>query len=124
MPPFSFLLLLFVVQKRVCMKIIDTPKRRFLYNISEYVDGQSLRQWIDDHPQTHINTVREYLLDNPEVIMEAVDLLEQGIDFLIELRSEWEDKRKSNRDKDKRDYADLSQVIGDVQNFLRRQEIE
>ena len=55
---------------------------------------------------------------------EAVDLLEQGIDFLIELRSEWEDKRKSNRDKDKRDYADLSQVIGDVQNFLRRQEIE
>lgn len=43
------------------LRILDTPKRRFLYNISEYVEGQSLRQWMDDHPQTHINTVREYL---------------------------------------------------------------
>lgn len=43
------------------LKILDTPRRRFLYNISEYVSGQSLRQWITDHPQTHINTTREYL---------------------------------------------------------------
>ena len=43
------------------LKVLETPQRRFLYNISEYVDGQSLRQWIDDHPQTHINTTREYL---------------------------------------------------------------
>lgn len=43
------------------LKVLETPHRRFLYNISEYVDGQSLRQWIDDHSRTHINTAREYL---------------------------------------------------------------
>jgi len=43
------------------IRILDTPKRRFLYNVSEYIEGQNLAQWIDDHPQTHINTVREYL---------------------------------------------------------------
>lgn len=43
------------------LKVMDTPHRRFLYNIAEYVEGQSLRQWINDHPQTHINTAREYL---------------------------------------------------------------
>ncbi|HIE54325.1 MAG TPA: bifunctional protein-serine/threonine kinase/phosphatase [Chromatiaceae bacterium] len=43
------------------LKVLETPHRRFLYNVSEYVEGQSLRQWIDDHPQTHINKVREFL---------------------------------------------------------------
>ena len=43
------------------LKILEPKRRRFLYNISEFVEGQSLRQWIDDHPQTHINTAREYL---------------------------------------------------------------
>lgn len=44
------------------LKTLEPKHRRFLYNISEYVEGQSLRQWIDDHPQTHINTAREYLM--------------------------------------------------------------
>ncbi|HEC26331.1 MAG TPA: bifunctional protein-serine/threonine kinase/phosphatase [Gammaproteobacteria bacterium] len=44
------------------LKTLEPKRRRFLYNISEYVEGQSLRQWIDDHPQTHINTAREYLM--------------------------------------------------------------
>lgn len=43
------------------LKLLEAPRRRFLYNIAEYVEGQSLRQWINDHPQTHINTAREYL---------------------------------------------------------------
>ncbi|WP_456415999.1 protein kinase domain-containing protein [Thiolapillus sp.] len=43
------------------LKVLEAPRRRFLYNITEYVEGQSLRQWINDHPQTHINTAREYL---------------------------------------------------------------
>ncbi len=43
------------------LKVLDSPQRRFLYNIAEYVEGQSLRQWMNDHTQTHINTTREYL---------------------------------------------------------------
>ena len=43
------------------LKVLDTPKRRFLYNISEHIEGQTLRQWIDDHPQTHINKARAFL---------------------------------------------------------------
>jgi serine/threonine protein phosphatase PrpC len=43
------------------LKVLDTPRRRFLYNISEYAEGQSLRQWIQDHPQTHMNKTRAFL---------------------------------------------------------------
>lgn len=43
------------------LKVLNPHKRRFLYHITEYIEGQSLRQWINDHPQTHINTTREYL---------------------------------------------------------------
>lgn len=43
------------------LKILDTPNRRFLYNVSECIEGQTLRQWIADHPQTHINKAREFL---------------------------------------------------------------
>ncbi|MCW8962977.1 MAG: protein kinase [Gammaproteobacteria bacterium] len=43
------------------LKVLDTPRRTFLYNISEYIEGQSLRQWIDDHPQTHMNKARAFL---------------------------------------------------------------
>ncbi len=44
------------------LKMLEPKGRHFLYNISEHVEGQSLRQWKDDHPQTHINTAREYLM--------------------------------------------------------------
>ncbi len=43
------------------LKTLDTPRRRFLYNVSEYIEGQTLKQWIDDHPQTHINKTRDFL---------------------------------------------------------------
>ncbi len=43
------------------VRVFEAPRRRFLYQVVEYVEGQTLRQWIDDHPQTHINKVREYL---------------------------------------------------------------
>lgn len=43
------------------LKTLDTPRRRFLYNISEYVEGQTLGQWIEDHPRTHINKARDFL---------------------------------------------------------------
>lgn len=43
------------------LRLLDTPRRRFLYNISEYVDGQSLRQWINDHAQTELKQVRDFV---------------------------------------------------------------
>ncbi len=43
------------------VRVLEAPRRRFLYQVVEYVEGQTLRQWIDDHPQTHINRAREFL---------------------------------------------------------------
>ena len=34
-------------------------KRQFLYYVTEFVNGQTLRQWITEHPQPDINEVRE-----------------------------------------------------------------
>ncbi len=43
------------------VRVSEAPRRRFLYQVIEYVEGQTLRQWIDDHPQTHINEVRTFV---------------------------------------------------------------
>lgn len=37
---------------------IKPEQRNYLYNVSEYIEGQSLRQWMLDHPQPHINQLR------------------------------------------------------------------
>src|SRR6185369_3727705 len=34
-------------------------KRNFLYTVSEYVDGQTLAQWMIDHPAPALETVRQ-----------------------------------------------------------------
>jgi serine/threonine protein phosphatase PrpC len=34
-------------------------KRNFLYIVTEYVDGQTLRQWMIDNPKPHLETVRD-----------------------------------------------------------------
>jgi len=33
-------------------------KRRFLYYVCEYIEGQTLRQWINDHPTSSLDEVR------------------------------------------------------------------
>lgn len=44
------------------MKVMPVrPDRRFLYNGCEYIDGQTLRQWINDHPEPEIAKVRDIL---------------------------------------------------------------
>jgi serine/threonine protein phosphatase PrpC len=35
--------------------------RRFLYVVSEYINGQSLRQWMHDHPRPDLHSVREII---------------------------------------------------------------
>ncbi len=36
-------------------------RRRFLYTVMEYVPGQSLRQWMHDHPKPSLSEVRDIL---------------------------------------------------------------
>src|SRR5919108_2624934 len=35
--------------------------RRHLYYVTEFVEGQSLRQWMRDHPQPELETVRGFV---------------------------------------------------------------
>jgi len=37
----------------------QTRKRNFLYSVSEFIDGQTLTQWMIDHPQPDLETVRD-----------------------------------------------------------------
>ncbi|OEO26074.1 protein kinase [Pseudomonas sp. J237] len=37
---------------------VPTRKRNFVYSVSEYIEGQTLRQWIIDHPQAPLEKVR------------------------------------------------------------------
>lgn len=43
------------------LKVYEPKRRRFLYHITEYIEGQSLRQWIDDHPLTDLAKTRNYI---------------------------------------------------------------
>ncbi len=41
------------------LKVLEPQRRRrFLYYVTEYIQGQTLEQWITDNPQPDINTVR------------------------------------------------------------------
>ena len=42
------------------LKVLDPHgRRRFLYYVTEYVEGRTLRQWMDDHPQPELAEVRD-----------------------------------------------------------------
>ena len=44
------------------LKILEpTRRRQFLYYVTEYIEGQTLEQWINDHPQADISDVRPIL---------------------------------------------------------------
>jgi serine/threonine protein phosphatase PrpC/ribosomal protein L39E len=36
-------------------------KRNYLYNVTEYVEGQTLTQWLIDHPKPALETVRNFI---------------------------------------------------------------
>lgn len=41
------------------LKVLEPKRRRrFLYYVCEYIEGQTLQQWIKDHPQSDIKDVR------------------------------------------------------------------
>ncbi len=37
---------------------LQTRKRHYFYIVNEYIDGQTLKQWMIDHPQPDVETVR------------------------------------------------------------------
>ena len=44
------------------MEIFPPPEgSQFLYNVCEYIEGQTLRQWMIDHPNPPLNKVRDML---------------------------------------------------------------
>jgi len=44
------------------LKVIEpVRRRRFLYHILEHLDGQTLRQWMADHPQPSLSEARDIL---------------------------------------------------------------
>lgn len=42
------------------LRVVDQERpRNFLYYVSEYIDGQTLRGWMNDNPEPYLNVVRE-----------------------------------------------------------------
>ncbi len=42
----------------VAKPCLQTRKRNYLYSVSEYIEGQTLAQWMIDHPRPDLETVR------------------------------------------------------------------
>ena len=43
------------------LKVLEPSRRRFLYNITEYVEGQSLAQWMHDHDSASLEQARTFV---------------------------------------------------------------
>lgn len=39
----------------------QTRKRHYLYTVSEYIDGQTLKQWMIDHPEPDLESMRDII---------------------------------------------------------------
>jgi serine/threonine protein kinase/serine/threonine protein phosphatase PrpC len=50
-----------VVSPHVLRAYVAERPRNYLYVVTEYVEGQSLRQWMHDHPRTDLATMRDIL---------------------------------------------------------------
>ncbi|TQV84830.1 bifunctional protein-serine/threonine kinase/phosphatase [Exilibacterium tricleocarpae] len=47
------------IDHRGVMKMYAPPASPFLYHLCEYIEGQTLRQWMFDHPQPSLTEVRD-----------------------------------------------------------------
>ena len=49
------------LQHNNVMKTYPTPNKKWLYYIGEHIDGMSVRQWIDDHPDPDLVDIRKIM---------------------------------------------------------------
>lgn len=48
-------------QENVMKVLAPKSRRKFLYYVTEYLQGQTLRMWMNDHPKAEISEVRELI---------------------------------------------------------------
>jgi serine/threonine protein kinase len=60
---------------------VQTRKRNFVYLVSEYIEGQTLRQWMLDHPAPHIEVVRRIVeqIARGMLAFHRLDMLHQDL---------------------------------------------
>ena len=60
---------------------VQTRKRNFVYLVSEYIEGQTLRQWMLDHPAPHIEVVRGIVeqIARGMLAFQRLDMLHQDL---------------------------------------------
>ena len=56
-------------------------RRNFLYTVTEYVDGQTLHQWLIDHPKPSVETVRGFIeqIANGLLAFHRLEMLHQDL---------------------------------------------
>ncbi|GAA0360225.1 bifunctional protein-serine/threonine kinase/phosphatase [Bowmanella denitrificans] len=56
------------LQHKGIMKMYSAPPSRFLYHLCEYLPGQTLRQWMQDHPSPTLGQIRPILTQLIDVL--------------------------------------------------------
>ncbi len=61
--------------------ILQRGPRKFLYYVTEYIEGQTLREWINDHPEPDMAKVRDILRQLIQGLrsMHRLDMLHQDL---------------------------------------------
>lgn len=65
-----------------CLKAIDnTRQRQYLYTVTEYIEGQTLTQWMHDNPEPSLNEVRRIVeqIGNGLQAMHRKEMIHQDI---------------------------------------------
>lgn len=67
--------------KNVMQMFAPTATTQYLYQIAEFVDGMTLREWMEEHPYCHIETARQLMseLIKPVRYLHRNDLLHRDL---------------------------------------------
>lgn len=65
-----------------CLKAVDSGRQRnYLYTVTEYIEGQTLTQWLHDHPEPSLDEVRRIVeqIGNGLQAMHRKEMIHQDI---------------------------------------------